>query len=641
MRRGLLFLCLGLVAEARWPRYNQHGLNPEDMTSEWQNLDAATPSDSSEAEIPYNWRPDPNHALVPETAGHLARLYKFASTDEMEHWMLMTEDDIVAGRDMSDVNDLLDPRFVCDASKQFDARRGRHVRYGDFKIRGTNLGGQFVLEPWITPSMFYQFLGKEGPHEVAADMKGFCEALGPEEANKQLRRHWQHWVTEDDIRILAEMGIDTVRVPVGDWQFAPYPPYDTGCVDGANEELVRVLDLCLQYGIDVVMDMHALKGSQNGLDNSGESMSVEWLNSTHFHHWDTRNAAWIGEFDLVEARYKTFNFDHFQQALKAIKGMIELVRDHAAVVAIQPVNEPWPETPPNAYQLYVWTCYNMVQMANPNLGFFVHDSFRGGHLVFSEWMVGCNNIVSDIHLYTAWDGPWSGELNEEHFLASACNQAPMLQEGSMRLPHVVGEWSLATDNCAMWLNGFQDSPKGFPVVKCDYVPCPEPYMGSEQPGAPPDASLGEQLPRGSESSTPIYGMCPIDKSWEDDNLTMSRLARAKVAAFEQTGGWFFWNFKTELEPKWSFIESVRRGWMPDLNHLKNYGQTSRWIDGICDSYWEKVGFSEVPGDQQPAGHSRSSGQVAAVMLLLGVGLAAGLARGSAAAKAKAQYTRIG
>jgi hypothetical protein len=25
-------------------------------------------------------------------------------------------------------------------------------------IQGANLGGWFVLEPWITPSMFYQFL---------------------------------------------------------------------------------------------------------------------------------------------------------------------------------------------------------------------------------------------------------------------------------------------------------------------------------------------------------------------------------------------------------------------------------------------------------------------------------------------------
>ena len=28
-------------------------------------------------------------------------------------------------------------------------------------IIGVNLGGWMVLEPWITPSLFYQFLGKK------------------------------------------------------------------------------------------------------------------------------------------------------------------------------------------------------------------------------------------------------------------------------------------------------------------------------------------------------------------------------------------------------------------------------------------------------------------------------------------------
>jgi len=27
-------------------------------------------------------------------------------------------------------------------------------------MTGTNIGGYFVLEPWITPSLFYRFLGK-------------------------------------------------------------------------------------------------------------------------------------------------------------------------------------------------------------------------------------------------------------------------------------------------------------------------------------------------------------------------------------------------------------------------------------------------------------------------------------------------
>ena len=52
----------------------------------------------------------------------------------------------------------------------------------------------------------------------------------------------------------------------------------------------------------------------------------------------------------------------------------------------------------------------------------------------------------------------------------------------MECVQVVGEWSLATDNCAMWLNGFNDNVPGFPKVECEMVKCPDPYMGSEQPG---------------------------------------------------------------------------------------------------------------------------------------------------------------
>lgn len=30
-------------------------------------------------------------------------------------------------------------------------------------------------------------------------------------------------------------------------------------------------------------------------------------------------------------------------------------------------------------------------------------------------------------------------------------------EDLLDMPLIVGEWSLATDNCAMWLNGFNDN----------------------------------------------------------------------------------------------------------------------------------------------------------------------------------------
>ena len=72
------------------------------------------------------------------------------------------------------------------------------------------------------------------------------------------------------------------------------------------------------------------------------------------------------------------------------------------------------------------------------------------------------------------------------------------------------------DNCAMWLNGFNDNLDGFPKVECAMVKCPDPYMGASQPGAPPDASKGKQGPFGTGSSTPEYGLCPIDKSFDNE-----------------------------------------------------------------------------------------------------------------------------
>ena len=90
------------------------------------------------------------------------------------------------------------------------------------QIRGVNIGGWMVLEPWITPSMFYQFLGGDETN-TAMDHYSFCEVLGPEEGNKQLRRHWESWVTQDIVKQLASSGaVNSLRVPVGDFMFEPY-----------------------------------------------------------------------------------------------------------------------------------------------------------------------------------------------------------------------------------------------------------------------------------------------------------------------------------------------------------------------------------------------------------------------------------
>ena len=143
----------------------------------------------------------------------------------------------------------------------------RTKKLNDFHIRGTALGGWLVLEPWLTPSLFYQFLGAskkwgdQAKDKVAIDSKTFCTALGPEEANRQLRNHWKTWVDEDQIRRLSNLGGKHLRIPVADWMYIPYEPY-IGCWDGSLEELDRVLALCDKYNIKVLIDLHAVRYSQ-------------------------------------------------------------------------------------------------------------------------------------------------------------------------------------------------------------------------------------------------------------------------------------------------------------------------------------------------------------------------------------------
>ncbi len=114
--------------------------------------------------------------------------------------------------------------FIAHLSSQ-TCSSDTHARPFNNQIRGVNLGGWMVLEPWITPSLFYQFLGGDETN-TAFDTYTFCQVLGPVEANKQLRRHWETWVTEDIIKELAASGaVNSLRLPVGDYMYKPYGPY--------------------------------------------------------------------------------------------------------------------------------------------------------------------------------------------------------------------------------------------------------------------------------------------------------------------------------------------------------------------------------------------------------------------------------
>lgn len=131
--------------------------------------------------------------------------------------------------------------------------------FGNEKIRGVNLGGWFVLEPWITPSIF------EAAPDNVVDEYTLCTTLGSTEAYNRLSAHWSNWITESDFYSIAGAGMNFVRIPIGYWSVpgVDHAPY----VQGAYEFLKAACDWAAGAGLKVMIDLHGGKSSFGRVDD--------------------------------------------------------------------------------------------------------------------------------------------------------------------------------------------------------------------------------------------------------------------------------------------------------------------------------------------------------------------------------------
>jgi len=123
--------------------------------------------------------------------------------------------------------------------------------YGNDKVRGVNLGGWLVLEPWITPSIF------DNAGDAAVDEWSLCETLGADQCRAVLSQHWASFVTADDFNQIAAAGMNHVRIPIGYWALTPLEgdPY----VDGQLEYLDSAVNWARAAGLKVLVDLHGGK----------------------------------------------------------------------------------------------------------------------------------------------------------------------------------------------------------------------------------------------------------------------------------------------------------------------------------------------------------------------------------------------
>lgn len=146
---------------------------------------------------------------------------------------------------------------------------GRQLIDGDGRpllIRGINLGN------WLMPEGYmFKFRRAKSPRQITAATD---RLLGAEASAAFWRAFRQHYVTEDDVRFIASVGFNVVRVPVhyGLLMREGEPPEFEPSFEGEGWALLdRLIAWAGEAGLRVVIDLHAAPGGQTGINHDDGS----------------------------------------------------------------------------------------------------------------------------------------------------------------------------------------------------------------------------------------------------------------------------------------------------------------------------------------------------------------------------------
>ncbi|KAJ6513276.1 glycoside hydrolase family 5 protein [Mycena sanguinolenta] len=397
--------------------------------------------------------------------------------------------------------------------------------YGKTPIRGVNLGGWFVLEPWITPSIF-----SNTNNDAIVDEYTFGSMQDSATALSVLQNHWATWITEDDFAAIAAAGLNHVRIPVGYWSVpltsadtngstsvAPYTP-------GAWPYLLKALNWAKQYDIHVILDLHGAPGSQNGFDNSGQRTSTA--------EWENSSANQTRTVDTIR---------YFAEQLGGLVDIIELLNEPATFLS---------DSYPATLRQYWQNGYSAVRaVSGTENQVMIGDGFMGVDS-WTDFLTspGASGAIMDYHEYQIFSIPELSRTFAEHISFACSSIADLSNFAHNNIWTVVGEWSTAATDCTQWLNG-----RG---------------VGARWDGTwyTPNTPLGSCAGwTGSYSNFSADYKTFLRQYWE-----------VQVTMGESVQGWVYWTWKAENSDEWSYQKGLEGGWIPQ-------DPTDRLYPNICSS----------------------------------------------------------
>lgn len=149
--------------------------------------------------------------------------------------------------------------WLPETNKQITANNGTNLfSKSNGKIRGVNTGSQFIFEPWIGESAWSDMGcgGQKSEFDCVS-------SLGQDKANSAFAKHWDTWMTEEDISEIQSYGLNTIRIPVGYWMKEDLVYRDSEYFpQGGFDYLERLCGWASDAGLYIIMDLHGLPGAQ-------------------------------------------------------------------------------------------------------------------------------------------------------------------------------------------------------------------------------------------------------------------------------------------------------------------------------------------------------------------------------------------
>lgn len=180
-------------------------------------------------------------------------------------------------------------------------------------LMGWGLGNWLLCEGYMW--LAYNQPRFDRPRRIEAVVE---ELAGKTFADKFWKRFRENYITESDIQLMADMGYNSVRVPINSRLFMKEGP-GVSFLDEGFELLDRVIDWCEQYKLYVFIDLHGAPGGQTGanIDDSLDDMCRLLMDDDQFEKglclWEKiaqrYHDRWIvGGYDLLNEPVRPVRF---------------------------------------------------------------------------------------------------------------------------------------------------------------------------------------------------------------------------------------------------------------------------------------------------------------------------------------------